>query len=536
MDGIEMGAAEKASRHLGTYLHSIYNSKVQETIGDQALDCSRRGVVNDNPYYEVMRAGSHGLLKGKGLLDYIRSNSHEGQPLAAILREFNHRNHFVDLEAAYRELWKNEHKNPVVAAMNFEDYLQYCADKTINLGPYTEDREEDNSSVIDQDKAIAASYFRSTGIPATMDEVGFTGDGFKAAYWGLVGATTMRINEETGIYESIGGEMLIPSGSYSSLKRAISVAGGHLTPIEGDYPAAIEDILHNARGDLRLIYISTVSNPLGMVPTKDYLCRIAKPVLEYNRRHPEDPVYVLADEVYNHSVLEHDLKTHSMGAIDGKELGDVTLGRMHDWTVTITSTSKSFSGAQQRFGMYTSGRGDLVKRIGEILGMIGSGTVAPPTELMGVANFALTPRVLIEQNNAYYRGQLEYALQRMSEINSKYRAPIVELYKPQGGWFCSLQIKTSLLPEELRSSDELVRFMGLYGESLEGTGIRFLPGSIFGLEGTDLPLDGIRSKYQMQTPGYLYLRSSLAVDREFLGELFRRLEEAIEQLARISPA
>lgn len=528
-----------ASNGIGTFSHYNLSGKVHSTIPDTALDCTKGGGRNDNPYTEVMQAGAHALLSGKGLLDYLASKNPEVS-LEQILDLYTHESHFVDFKEAFveafeksKETWSNNKNTAHLAQMSFGDYLQYCADQNVILGPYRHDGKQEKD-IVHQSKAIAASYFRHTDIPTTMEEVSFSVDGFKQIYWGMIAATMMDQDEQTGKLHPSGGEMLTPGNAYSTLRRAISLAGGHITPIGHNYADAVKDILETNRGNLRIIYLSSVNNPLGDIFSLEDLQKIARSVLKYNKEHPDNPVYVLSDETYQHTILNQDNKSYSIASIDGRMLGDPDLGSMHDWTVTATSTSKTFNGAQQRFGMYTTGNGKLRNKINSLIEAVGSGEIPPPTEIMGVANFALTSQEHVKENNRYYAEQLTYASQCIEEINRKYETPIVECHSPGGAWFCVLKFKKDRLPKELQNSDVLMTVLG-YGTDKQGQdGIKAMPGSIYGLEGTSLPLDDVRGKYQNSDQDSIYLRTSLAVDRDHLSIMFDRLEKLTDFISQLT--
>lgn len=70
-------------------------------------------------------------------------------------------------------------------------------------------------------------------------------------------------------------------------------------------------------------------------------CSIARAVLDHNRRYPDNPVWVVADDVYAGSHLCPAVTSQPIAALRGADLGDDHLGPVSDHTVTITTPSKT---------------------------------------------------------------------------------------------------------------------------------------------------------------------------------------------------
>jgi len=136
-----------------------------------------------------------------------------------------------------------------------------------------------------------------------------------------------------------GEEVLIPSPGYPSFFKQVKLAGA--TPI--DVPLALEDGFSLSREVLadkysektKMLVLNSPNNPTGAVQDKKALQEVA----EFAK---EKDIYVLADECYEKFVFE------------GEHISIASLPGMQERTLTVHSTSKSFSMTGWRIGFISA--------------------------------------------------------------------------------------------------------------------------------------------------------------------------------------
>jgi len=123
----------------------------------------------------------------------------------------------------------------------------------------------------------------------------------------------------------IGGRFLAPVGYYQSLRLIPTIFGGGLGVV-ADLDLDVDTVsewLADTRGGGRIVYVPLVNNADGRVLSRDRACSSAAAVLDRNQRHPGNPVWVIANDVYAGSYLSAGLTAQPLrGAdIDGSPPG-----------------------------------------------------------------------------------------------------------------------------------------------------------------------------------------------------------------------
>ncbi|MPZ66366.1 MAG: hypothetical protein GEU83_12925 [Pseudonocardiaceae bacterium] len=180
-----------------------------------------------------------------------------------------------------------------------EDYLTYVARRRHRLGSYR----GGSSGFDDESRALVAAYFRQLGVFASPHEIEVFCGGFKGALL-CACAAVMALRRGDELFHT-GGLVLAPVGYYQSLRLIPPIFGGGLETADGlDGPAVatwLSCTAHRTGG--RIVYVPLVNNSNGMVLSRRRARSVAAAVLEHNRRHPTNPAWVVADDVYAGSYL-----------------------------------------------------------------------------------------------------------------------------------------------------------------------------------------------------------------------------------------
>ncbi len=234
-------------------------------------------------------------------------------------------------------------------------------------------------------------------------------------------------------------------------------------------------------------------------------------MLEHNRRSV-NPVWVVADDVYAGSYLTPGLAPQPIGGVHGRDVGDCELGAMSDWTVTITTSSKTVALPTARVAFATTTNAAMRAALVHYRTVFSFGRVPQTGELTAAAALCLTPQSWIEDWNAEYRSRLSYVTDSLSAINRELGYELYRADAPEGGWYFALRIRRSRLPSPVTSGAHASALLLNYAPHRHDSGVGLLPGELFGHD-----LDG--------TDEWLTLRGTLAVEPRELRLFVVRLRE-----------
>ena len=276
------------------------------------------------------------------------------------------------------------------------------------------------------------------------------------------------------------------------------------------------------RGDIKALYFSVVANPSGEVMPEDQIREIAKTILAYNALNRDNPLIVIADQVYNGSILKEGIDIFSIASVENEK------GRMFDYTVTIVSPSKTLGYASARVGFATSGarlpedEKSVIERMEKVLDNEGCDGMEVSNEVGVVGAYAFSSQDWIRSNSDYIKSQYISARSHVDEINKNIGYEFFTLNDPDAGWYILSQFKRKNLPARIESSTDLMVYFMKYNHSRGESGFIARPGSQFGYEAEHLePMD------------YLILRSTLAMTAEDLDDFFRRYKDGAVKLAAL---
>ena len=386
-------------------------------------------------------------------------------------------------------------------------YLSYLATRRHRLGAYR----GGSSGFDDESRAFAAAYFRRLELVVQPNEVLIFCGGFKGALI-CVCAAVMSLRRYDELRHS-GGLVLCPVGYYQSLRLIRAIFGGVIevvSELDGDTVTAW--LAKTSRQAGRIIYVPLVNNADGRVRSKGRACSIAYAVLDHNRRHPANPVWVVADEVYAGSYLSADLSPQSIAALVGADLGAPDLGVMSDCTVTITTPSKTVALPTVRVAFVTTTSAVMRSALTHYRTVFSFGRVPQIGELSGVAALCLTPQTWIDGWNAEYRRRFGVLTAALDGINEEVGCEVYQAGRPEGGWYFTLRVARRLFPADVTSGVHASAVFLNYGQDRTESGVAMLPGELFG-HGLGIPEQ------------WLILRSSLAVDCHDLRTCVERLGE-----------
>lgn len=450
-------------------------------------------------------------------LGYLKTKADaEGEPLAAYLERYRSSDYFADLPTVYQSLYETAG----APGQSYEAFLEEFAKQEPSAAQYPMG---DNSYEVEP-KALMANYFQNCGIPCEPNDVMISNSGFRTSYVPMIYSLMTE-----GVAEGrkpIGGTILAPKGRYQSLVLPMGMVKGHIEEVDKLDGAAITRYLAE-HDDLRAIYLSSVNNAGGQVDSLETLQDIALAILEHNKAHPDKPVYVISDEVYRYSELDDSKPTYSIAAIDGEALGRPELGSMHRYTLTITSSSKTFGFASGRAGYATIGDEKIRAKMQGVKEELMMKDNPLFVKLTGLATFCLTPRSWVKNNSRYYAERLQQVEGFIDGINDSLAGEtdgrrLMEVVRPEGGWYATLRFNKELLPGSLRNSMALSTFMAFHEDKAEGTGVATIPGILSGYESPGVSDDG-----------YVYLRTTMAKSAEDIADAYARIKDACEDLVEL---
>ena len=165
---------------------------------------------------------------------------------------------------------------------------------------------------------------------------------------------------------------------------------------------AVRDWLVRTSGERgRCVYVPLVNNADGRVLERPGALAVAYELLAHNVAQPDNPVFVLADDVYAGSYLAPDCRGCSIASVTAADVGgEPSWGRMSDWTLAVVTASKTFAlpTARVAFAMTTNPR--LRRAVAHYRTVFSYGRVPQATELMAAAAICWTPQAWIDQWNA----------------------------------------------------------------------------------------------------------------------------------------
>jgi len=498
-----------------TRLMSKNSSKL--TGNGAAINAHIGGQFFFSPHNMALEAHVHHTLNHTSLLGYLFSLSiKEAVSLPELLKKFSPENgFFIDLYKAYQDLWKKSS----LKESSFELFLDYQKKQKVGSTGYL-----DYAAGQVESHALMKNYFQNMGLPVQNNQV-VMGTGYKNLYHTLLNVLMtkdVRLDENGRDFRKRDcGTILVPRGHYQSLVKAPSWHNSRLKVIERMDDENIRKELED-RGDIRAIYFSVVANPSGEVMPEKQIRGISETVLEYNEKNPDNPVFVIADQVYNGSILKDGVKIFSIASVIGEN------SRMFDYTITIVSPSKTLGYASARVGFATSGawipgdKSSVISRMEKVLDNEGCDGIEVSNEVGVVAAYSFSSQEWINNNSSYIKSQLERARQHVNSINNSVGYQFFEINNPDAGWYILSKFMRKNLPSLIEDSTDLMVYFMNYYHCAENSGFICRPGSQFGYEATSLPSND-----------FLILRSTLAMKPEDLDDFFRRFGDGIVKLATL---
>ena len=277
------------------------------------------------------------------------------------------------------------------------------------------------------------------------------------------------------------------------------------TTADRNFFPRVEDIEPHL-GDARLLCLNSPQNPSGTVIDPDELARIARGVLEENRRRAREgrrPLYVLFDQVY--WMLVFGGARHSTPVHVDPELAQ--------YTIFADAISKGFAATGLRVG-WAVGPKDVLQKMTALL--THTGAWAPRAEQIATARF-LNDDAAIDAFLATMHEEVGIRLAMLDEAVKGLATDgwNAEAIAPQGAIYLSIRLDlkgaTRSDGRRIESDEDTRQFL------LEEAGIALVPFRCFGLEDGDG-----------------WFRASVgAVTREECATVHRRLKDAAATLRRV---
>ncbi len=482
-----------------------------------AIDVHVGGQFFFSPHPMVLEAHIHHTKNHTSLLGYLSSLAEkENISLPELLQRFSPENgYFINLYEGYRDWWGKSN----LKDSSFEKFLEYQKKQKISSTGYLE-----NAAGQVESYFLMKNYFNNLGIPSDENHI-VMGTGYKNLYHVLMNVlmTKSPIVDGNGrdLRVRSSGTIIVPKGHYQSLIKATSWHNSRLKQVEKLDREHIAKELKN-RDDIKAVYLSVVANPSGEVMPESQIREIAETVLEYNEKNKDNPVFVIADQVYNGSILKEGVEIFSIASVTGKN------SRMFDYAITIVSPSKTLGYASARVGFATSGAwipGDtksIIARMDNVLDNEGCDGMELSNEVGVVGAYAFSSQNWINNNSAYVKSQILRAGVHVKDINKSVGYEFFTINDPDAGWYILPQFKRKNLPLLINDSMDLMVYFLNYNHGKNNSGFKARPGGLFGYEAPHLdPMD------------YLILRSTLAMEPEDLDDFFRRFKEGILKLAAL---
>jgi hypothetical protein len=295
-------------------------------------------------------------------------------------------------------------------------------------------------------RAFAATHFAQQGLHVTPDDVHVFAGGTKAALNALLQAAMTPGNAD---------DYLVPAAGFDPAWHDLPGMSGGSTVVVTELNEAIlrHDWIYDSTADKTAIvlYIPLVNSLTGEVLTRQRAHSIARAVLQYNRnRSPSaKPAYVLADDSaidsYHTSVAADAVQP--IGAVTGEDLGDATLGRMQDWTLTAVTPGPIFGLQDSDICFAVTQSQKLREALGDEFQAHRFTLTPPAAALVAAAALCLTPHEWIEQGNAHAVQNLDSLRHATAAINNKHGFQAVTVDKRTvGGRHTAIRLHPRLFP------------------------------------------------------------------------------------------
>lgn len=293
---------------------------------------------------------------------------------------------------------------------------------------------------------VAARISQKTGVPYSMEEVGFT-----------AGAKQALFNANFVLFEP-GDEVVIPSPYWVTLPEQVRLAGA--TPValptaQNGFHIAIDDLAKAITPRTRGIILNTPHNPTGVVYPPQLLEQIAQLILKHDLVCIFDECY---DELVYAPAVHHNIVK--------------VAPELKERAVLIGSLSKSYCMAGWRAGFFAAPQ-PIVKAIGNLQSHIASN----PSNL--VQSAALN--ALESENDAFVsENRVQLTRQRTTALEAIQKIPNLPCVVPEGAFYLFPDV-SSLFGRSYRGT--CVENVDQFGEMLlEHAHIAIVPGSAFGCE------------------------------------------------------
>lgn len=447
-----------------------------------------------NPHEIVTDFGAWFFERRRGLLGYAceKSRPTATRRILADLAEFD-RTHEprVSTVDTFRLLAENQRQD----GEKHDDYLNYVADREHQLGAYR----GGSSGFDDETRAFVCAHFRQLGIPSDIDDVMTFAGGAKGVFLACCAAVMCHRRFEE--LRHSGGVILAPSGYYQSLRLLPPVFGGTIHVEDELAGKSVADWLTDtARTPGRLIYVPLVNNLDGRVLSRDRAYDISAAIVDHNLDHPDNPAYVVGDDVYVGSYLHDGIEAMPIGAVLD----------LAPWCISVVTPSKTFTLPTGRVAFATTKNPAIRKALAHYRTVFSHGRVPQSNELISAAAICLTPPSWVNRWNNWNREQLHYFASEINTLNTTLGRATYHLELPEGGWYLPVRIARSLFGDQVQSSVDALAVLLYYGADDRQTGVAMLPGELFGRDSED---------------GWYTLRANMAVDTGTIVRTVQRLHD-----------
>lgn len=291
---------------------------------------------------------------------------------------------------------------------------------------------------------LAQKVTQKTGLPYTVDEVGFT-----------AGAKQALFNANFVLFQP-GDEVIIPSPYWVTLPEQVRLAGA--TPISlptahNDFQIDIDELARSITPRTRGIILNTPHNPTGVVYSAAVLEAIARLALQHN-------LICIFDECYDELVYSPAVHHNIVKLVP----------EMKARTILVGSLSKSYCMAGWRAGFLAAPQ-PIIKAIANLQSHIASN---PCNLVQYAAVTALKP-----DNDSFVAGNREQLrAQRATALQAVQKIPGLSCVVPEGAFYLFPDVSSlfnkSFNGQRVENVDRLAEFL------LEHAHIAIVPGSAFG--------------------------------------------------------
>lgn len=222
---------------------------------------------------------------------------------------------------------------------------------------------------------------------------------------------------------------------YTYLSNAQSIAV-ETTPENNFMPTA--DDIRPYIDKVKLITLCSPQNPTGTTFSKENLQEICELILNENEKRPDNPVYLMYDQIY--SELVYDKIEHYDPVSIYPE--------MKHYTIYVDGISKSLSATGIRVG-WAMGPVEVISKMRSILTHVGAW--APKPEQIATANYLVSPfyDLFMSQQRINIHKRLHAVYHSLLKL--KKQGLCIDVIKPQGGIYLSVKIDIpGKTPEETR--------------------------------------------------------------------------------------